>query len=126
MATFKPVVFSSKNHIKADGTTSVKIRLYHNDESQYIPTEFYILPSHMSKSGEIAQEWQEEADMLNYEMGEIIQQYRRLVLQLGTGRASKMTCKELRDHILQASQPQYEMIDFVSFSPRHNQKDKKS
>ena len=116
MATFKPIVFSSKNHIKADGTTNVKIRLYHNEESQYLPTEFYILPDHMSKSGEISQEWPDEADMLNYELVEIIQQYRRLVLQLGTGRASKMTCKDLRDHLLQASQPDYEMIDFVAYS----------
>jgi len=116
MATFKSIVFSSKNHVKSDGTTNIKIRVYHNEDSQYIPTKFYILPAHMSKSGEVFQECLEEADMINYELGEIIQQYRKLVLQLGTGRASKMTCKELRDYLMQASKPDYEFIDFVSFS----------
>lgn len=35
MATFKPVVFTTKNHIKTDGTTNIKIRIYHNKDSQY-------------------------------------------------------------------------------------------
>lgn len=28
MATFKWVVFTTKNHIKSDGTTNIKIRVY--------------------------------------------------------------------------------------------------
>lgn len=53
MATFKPIVFNTKNHIKSDGTTNIKIRVYHNKESQYIPTEYYIDPSFMLPDGSI-------------------------------------------------------------------------
>ena len=44
MATFKSVVVTTKNHIKADGTTNIKIRIYHKKESQYVPTDYYIDP----------------------------------------------------------------------------------
>lgn len=36
MATFKAVVFQTGRHIKLDGTSNIKIRIYHNRESQYI------------------------------------------------------------------------------------------
>ena len=37
MATFKAVVFQGGRHLKKDGTTNVKIRVYHNSSAQYIP-----------------------------------------------------------------------------------------
>ena len=40
MATFKAVVFTGGKHLKQDGTTNIKIRIYHNGVSQYIPTEY--------------------------------------------------------------------------------------
>jgi len=36
MATFKAVVFQGGRHLKKDGTTNVKIRVYHNSSAQYI------------------------------------------------------------------------------------------
>ena len=42
MATFKAVVFQTGRHIKLDGTSNIKIRIYHNRESQYISTAYYI------------------------------------------------------------------------------------
>jgi len=115
MATFKSIVFTQKNHIKNDGTANVKIRIYHERESQYISTQFYILPEFMAPSGEISPECA-DADELNYELGEIIQSYRKIILKLGTGSAAKMTCKDLKDHILKATEPEYETIDFVAFA----------
>ena len=72
MATFKPIVFKTKNHIKSDGTTNIKIRVYHNKESQYIPTDYYVEPSFMCDDGTINTLYP-EADLFNFELGEIIQ-----------------------------------------------------
>ena len=47
MATFKAVVFQGGRHLKKDGTTNVKIRVYHNSSAQYIPTEYFIEPNLM-------------------------------------------------------------------------------
>ncbi len=115
MAIFKAIVFPAKNHLKSDGTTNVKIRIYHNEDHQYIPTDFYILPGRMGKNGEVSPDC-EEGDMLNYELGEIIQKYRKLTIQLGNARLSRMTCKDLKNYLVTASQPDYELIDFVKFS----------
>lgn len=115
MATFKAIVFSSKNHTKNDGTANIKIRVYHERESQYLKTPYHTNPDCMGANGEVSQDWP-NADKLNFELGEIIQNYRKLTLKLGTRRVSLMTCKELRDHLESASEPEYENIDFVAFS----------
>ena len=47
MATFKAIVFQTGRHIKQDGTSNIKIRIYHNRESQYIATSYYIQPGNM-------------------------------------------------------------------------------
>jgi len=53
MATFKAIVFQTGRHIKQDGTSNIKIRIYHNRESQYIATSYYIRPENMDASGRI-------------------------------------------------------------------------
>ena len=53
MATFKAIVFQTGRHIKQDGTSNIKIRIYHNRESQYIATSYYIRPENMDDSGRI-------------------------------------------------------------------------
>lgn len=115
MATFKPIVFSAKNHIKSDGTTNIKIRLYHNKQSQYIPTGYYIEPSFMNSGGTI-NSLHPTSDIYNYELGEIIQKYRKTTLKLGYSRLANMSCSELRDYIIDASRPDYDFIDFIEFS----------
>lgn len=114
MATFKPIIFKSGNHIKSDGTTNIKIRVYHNKESQYIPTDYYIEPSFMCDDGTINTLYP-EADLFNFELGEIIQNYRRAALKLGSIRSSNMSCGEFRDFIVQSIKPEYDFIDFVKF-----------
>ena len=115
MATFKAIVFPQENHIKNDGTTNIKIRLYHNRESQYISTQFYINPSCMENSGEVSEDWP-GFDTVNCDIGDIIQNYRRLLLKHGSGKISKMTCKQVKDYLVEGSDPEYETIDFVAFS----------
>lgn len=114
MATFKPVVFSTKNHIKSDGTTNIKIRVYHNKELQYIPTDYYIKPSFMCSDGTISPIYP-DADLFNYELSEVIQKYRKAALKIGSARSSNMSCSEFRDFIVQSVKPDYGYIDFVKF-----------
>ena len=113
MATFKPVVFSK--HLKSDGTSNIKIRIYHNQDSQYIATYYYIEPIYMSSSGEVLSE-SPGADMLNYELTNIIQGYRKNLLKLGSVTISKMTCKDLRNYLEAMSATDSDIIDFVAFS----------
>lgn len=115
MATFKAIVFSTKNHIKNDGTTNIKIRIYHNVDSQYISTPFYILPNHMSNDGNVSSD-SPDSDLINFEIGGLIQKYRGVTLKLGAERMSKMSCIEVREQIIAASEPEYEFIDFIEFS----------
>lgn len=124
MATFKPVVFKSGKNIKSDGTTNIKIRVYHNKESQYISTEYYIEPDLMGDDGSILP-FHPGADLFNFQLGEIIQKYRKVGLQLGAERSSKMSCSEYRDYITQATQPGFDFIDFVKFCEEHIKKTKK-
>lgn len=124
MATFKPVVFKTGKNVKSDGTTNIKIRVYHNKESQYIPTEYYIEPQYMGDDGSILA-FHPGADLFNFQLGEIIQKYRKAGLQLGAERSSKMSCSEYRDYITQATQHGFDFIDFVKFCEDHIKKTKK-
>lgn len=114
MATFKPTIFKTKNHIKADGTTNVKIRVYHKKESQYMATPYYINPDHFF-NGYITPHCHNYTT-LNYEIGEIIQGYLKTYINLGSTRASKMSCKDLKDLFVKEAEIASEYIDFIAFS----------
>lgn len=113
MATFKPIVFSKQ--IKNDGTSNIKIRIYHNGDSQYLPTHYYIDPAFLSKSGKVM-DGVPNSDIYNLELGEIIQNYRRISVELGTGRLMRMSCIDLKEYIRNYSSPDFNTIDFVEFS----------
>jgi hypothetical protein len=115
MATFKAIVLPGKTHEKSDGTKNIKIRLYHNKSVQYISTPFYIQEVYVGKEGLINNLYP-EADSLNYELGELIQRYRGICIKLGAYRMSLMGSIEIKEHIIAAMEPEYEFIDFVSFS----------
>lgn len=115
MATFKAIVFTTKNHIKSDGTTNIKIRIYHNRSSQYISTPYYIEPNHLGKDGLVLSACS-NADLLNYELGNIIQKYRGICIKLENERVSRMSCIEVREQINAAMEPDYKFIDFISFA----------
>lgn len=115
MATFKPVVFQSGKHIKKDGTTNIKIRIYHNRESQYIPTSYYIQPSNMDDAGRILPHV-ENGEMIEYEINAYIQKIRKAYLKLGQERTQYMSCMDLKEEIEKSLAPDAEFIDFVDFS----------
>lgn len=72
MATFKAIVFQTGRHIKQDGTSNIKIRIYHNRESQYIATSYYIRPENMDDSGRILPNVP-NSEMIEYEINAYIQ-----------------------------------------------------
>lgn len=116
MATYKAVIFPGKNHTKSDGTTNVKIRIYHNSQSQYLPTNYYIFPAHMMDSGNICGP---NSELLNFDIGNTIQKYRGAELKIGVERTRRMSCSELRDFIQAICEPEYEFIDFNQFSENY-------
>lgn len=117
MPTFKPIVLTSGVHIKADGTTNIKIRLYHNKATLYIPTPHYINPQYLSKSGSVLESCPYH-ERLNYELGEIVQKCRGISIKLGHERISRMSCEEVKQQIVAALVPDGELIDFVEFASR--------
>lgn len=113
MATFKAIVFN--NHLKSDGTSNVKIRIYHNRNNQYISTPHYIAPKQLGKNG-LVSESHPTADELNFEITDLIQQYRKHTIKLGSFVLKNMSCKDLTKYLIAVNDPSYEIIDFVSFS----------
>ena len=114
MATFKPTIFNSKSHIKNDGTTNIKIRIFHNKELIYAPTPYFVKPEDFA-NGSIMPTCSNHM-VLNYEIGSIVQTYLKHYINLGSDRASRMTCRDLRDYLVRESQLNIEYIDFVAFS----------
>lgn len=115
MATFKSVVLAGSSHIKSDGTKNIKIRIYHNKSSQYISTPYYIQENYLGKDGVVNSGYR-DADILNYELGSLIQKYRGVCIKLGIERVSRMGCIEVKEQIMAAMEPEYEFIDFIAFS----------
>ncbi len=117
MATFKAVIFKSKDnrHVKSDGTSNVKIKIYHNKESQYVSTHMYIPPEAMCKSGNILS-CLPNSDKYNYEIGEIIQNYRKQTLLLGSAKLNQTTCNALKTFLQNSQQIKNDRVDFIEFS----------
>lgn len=115
MATFKAVVFNGGRHIKQDGTTNIKIRIYHNKSAQYIPTDYFVKPDDMGDDGYILSQLS-YSEEFNYELGKLIQRLRELSIRIGTSRSSKMTCSELKEELQKMLLPESEFIDFVAFA----------
>ncbi|MBN2786931.1 MAG: phage integrase SAM-like domain-containing protein [Paludibacteraceae bacterium] len=115
MATFKPIVFQTQNHQKSDGTTNIKIRIYHNGKSQYIPTPYYIKKEYLSNDGTISKSYS-NAEILNFELCEMLQKYRAICIKLGHARCARMTSIELKEQLEASMVPEYESIDFVQFA----------
>lgn len=115
MATFKAITLSGNKHLKSDGTKNIKIRIYHNKSSQYISTPYYIKEEHLGADGTVTSEYR-DADLLNFELGGLIQKYRAVCIKLGVERSSRMSGAEIKEQIVAAMEPDYEFIDFVSFA----------
>ena len=92
------MVFQGGRHLKKDGTTNVKIRVYHNSSAQYIPTEYFIEPDLMNEDGSISS-LSANSENLNYEITNLVQKYRGAYIKLGSTRTAKMSCSELKERL---------------------------
>lgn len=115
MATFKAIVFTGGKHLKQDGTANIKIRIYHDGTSMYLPTEYFISPDLMGSDGNVASSYT-QSESLNYELTKQIQLYREVCIKLGTDRTRKMNCSELKEELIKRLDPEMESIDFVIFA----------
>lgn len=122
MPTFKAIVFNG--HLKSDGTSNIKIRIYHNGDNQYLPTPHYIEPKLLGKNGLIS-ELHPSADELNFDITELIQLYRKTTIKLGTFTLNRMSCQELKKYLSEVNNSDSEVIDFVKFSNSIIKKTKK-
>ena len=112
MATFKAVILKSTNDLKNDGTTNIKIRITHNRKINYIPTDLFIIPSHIdSKSGTAKSG--PNRDFINLRIGDIIQKYRKSTIELGD-RIESMSVSQIKTHLLFGYSKTYQ-IDFLQF-----------
>jgi integrase len=112
MATFKAVILKSTNDLKNDGTTNIKIRITHNRQINYIPTDLFVLPAHMDIKSGTAKSGP-NSDFINFRIGGIIQKYRKSAIELGD-RVESMTVSQIKTHLLSGVSKTHQ-IDFLQF-----------
>lgn len=115
MATFKAIVFNGGKHLKQDGTSNIKIRIYHSGEAQYISTGYYVRPEDLDDAGRIVPQ-AINSEVLEYEISGYTQKIRGEYLKLGQERTQLMTCMELKQEIEKSLSPDTQFIDFVKFA----------
>ncbi|NCA79962.1 MAG: hypothetical protein EOM76_07245 [Sphingobacteriia bacterium] len=108
MATFRAIVLKGKIHLKKDNTSNIKIRITHNQKSEYIPTDLFIQPDNL-KNGTATGT---NAAFINMRITDYLQIYQRRYLKLGD-MAEKLNVRELRDELLK---DHIEQIDFLKFA----------
>ncbi|MDY4528217.1 MAG: phage integrase SAM-like domain-containing protein [Parabacteroides sp.] len=113
MATFKAVLLAGDVHRKLDGTKNIKIRIYHNKSVQYLSTPYYLRDGELKDGLVVGPDC--DSELLNYELGEMMQKCREVCIRLGSARTSRMSCSEIKEQIVAFMEPDYQFIDFVSF-----------
>lgn len=111
MATFRAVVLKGENHLKADNTTNIKIRITHDQKAGYISTDLYINPD-LFKNGQATGD---SAGFINSRIFDYIKIYHDRYLELGSI-SKKMTVGELKESIMKDKN---EGIDFLAFAEKY-------
>ena len=70
MATFKAVILKSTNDLKNDGPTNIKIRITHNRQINYIPTDLFVIPAHIDIKSGTAKSGP-NSDFINFRIGAV-------------------------------------------------------
>ncbi len=113
MATYKAVVLKGTNDKKSDGTTNIKIRITHRQSINYIPTDMFILTSHMdNKAGAVRSG--PSRDFINTRIAGLLKTYREKDMELGD-RRDYMSVSEIKQHLLTGKSNGNE-IDFFEFA----------
>lgn len=108
MATFKAVILKGEGHVKADGTTNLKIRITHNKKSEYISTDIFVVPDKTKRGYSLGS----NADYITDRATDYISKYQKAYLRLGDS-ARLLTAKELKQAIVEDENTE---IDFIKFA----------
>ncbi len=109
MATFRAVILTGKHHVKADGTTNVKIRITHHRQNQYISTDLYVVPDDWKDA-------QTGDPFMNSRIIDHLATYNHRYLALGDI-AQRLTALELKRQLMIGTD--MTNIDFWEFADRY-------
>ena len=104
MATFQAGI--NEDDKNNNGTWRVRIRLYHNKITKYIPTHHYVTKGQITKKFDIKDQFL--IDILD----DTIKGYRKKVSALGI-QAASFTCEELREYL---QRDEHQKIDYFAFA----------
>lgn len=114
MATFTTCILKGPVHIKADGTTNLKIRVYHAGSTSYISTPYYVKPDDLSSKG-LVKKSNKDYSHINNSLSTLISKYNSLYIQLDE-KAGLMSCLQLKKYITsKSSNPKGDELDFIKF-----------
>lgn len=111
MATFQAVVLKGKIHVRNDQKSNIKIRVTHNRKADYISTDLYVIPKHLTH-GIVKNDV--DATFLNERIRNEISKYNTRFLKLGP-LPTHLTVKELKERLMREDGA-YEDIDFIKFA----------
>jgi len=106
MATVSAKVY--EHHKKADGTTNVKIIVYHKNQRKHIDTTHFVSSKQLTADFEIKDKF------LLRIIDNTLDNYRETISQLGA-KLDFFTCEALRDHLRDKDKE----IDFIDFCASH-------
>jgi len=92
MPSFKPVV--RKGRVNAAGKARIYMRVGHNRQGAYMPTEYYILPQYMGADGRISTKYPGHAS-LNKDLLQLEIDYNNIAATLGSEALRSMSLREL-------------------------------
>ncbi len=116
MSTFKAIVLKGPNQVKSDGTGNIKIRITHNQKSDYIPTDLYILIENMDNKMGCAKVGKNK-EFINFRISSLINGYMEKDIMLGD-RRKYMSLADIKNHLLHENSSWVE-IDFFEFAEKY-------
>lgn len=109
MSSFKIVV--RKGRENSAGQSRIMVRIVHKSQTRYIPTDYYIDPKLVLKSGRISPKYA-GASKLNLKLNNIISDYMDKVLDLGH-EANDMTGQQLADFLKTDKQKDADLFKYA-------------
>ncbi len=116
MSIFKAIVLKGPNQVKSDGTGNIKIRITHNQKSDYISTDLYIQIENMDNKMGCAKAGKNK-EFINFRISSLINGYMEKDIMLGD-RRKYMSLADIKNHLLQENSSWVE-IDFFDFAAKY-------
>lgn len=94
MATVKPVILTSSDQLKKDGTTSIKIRVTVKSKPAYIDTNIYTLPATFDKHTGRVTSKHPNAKKVNARISELVSQCENMLLDFDADSMSHIAVRD--------------------------------